>query len=246
MSGAPDETPVAREPSGGYIRGGGGVPTNAPHVLRVAFAVCFGLLAALTIALAVGAVHENARHRELQQHGVAVQVTVTNCLGTATGTGITVNGFTCRGSFVWDGHRHVDVIGGSSELLRPGAVLTAVVDPQSTSVLSVAPAARMTTASWRPFIRPAIPFAVLLAAAALGLWCRREGSRNPGADSTRSEDDGRSDTAKARPAPRVEAADLLGLDHRREHVGAGSSGIADALYLPALTDTAAVRLSRRS
>jgi uncharacterized membrane protein len=128
----------AAESSAGYIRGGGGAPTDAPRVLRIFAGVCLGLLAAVAVALIVGAVHENSRRHELQHHGVTVQVTVTSCVGTATGTGITVNGFTCRGSFVLNGHTYVDVIRGSSQLLARGSVLTGVADPRSPSVLSTA------------------------------------------------------------------------------------------------------------
>jgi len=191
----------ATDPPTGYIRGGGGLPSSSRHVLRVFLAVCSAFLAALTVALIIGAAHENSRNHELQRHGVPVEVTVTSCLGTATGTGITVNGFTCHGSFVLNGQRYDDVIGGSSQLLARGSVLKGVADPQSPAVLSAAQAVRTSTASWRPFIRPAIPLAVLIAVAGFVLWRRRARSRNPGAQSTRSEDDGCSDTDKAGAAP---------------------------------------------
>jgi hypothetical protein len=140
-------------------------------VLRVAIIGLVAALAVLAIALTVDAFRQDTRNQRLRERGVAVQVTVTGCVGTATGTGITVNGFTCRGSFSLDGHRHVDVIGGSSGLYAVGDVLQGVTDPGSPSILSTAQALRTSPSRSRPFILAAIPAlaALLIGAGAMRL-----------------------------------------------------------------------------
>ena len=82
MSGSGHDEP---ELPGGYIRGGAGVPTDTRQVLRVVVWAILASLAILTIAMVVNGLHHNARAQRLQHHGVAVAVTVTSCLGQATG-----------------------------------------------------------------------------------------------------------------------------------------------------------------
>jgi hypothetical protein len=163
----------ALESSAGYIRGGAGVPTDSRHVVRIAVGVLLAALAVLAIVLTVAAAHQNTRRHRLQQHGVGVQVTVTSCVGTATGSGITVNGFTCRGSFILNGRRYNEVIGDSEQLLTPGHILQGVTDPASPGTLSTAAAASATRADWRAYLSTAIPVGLLISAACVIWWSRR-------------------------------------------------------------------------
>jgi hypothetical protein len=161
------------EPAGGYIRGGAGLATDSRHVLRVTLAAGLASLALLTLALLVAALHANATHERLQNHGVAVQVTVTGCVGTATGTGITVNGFSCRGEFVLAGRHYNDVIGGSAQLRPRGSSVRGVTDPHSPSTLSTAAAVAATRSSVRPFVLAAIPAMLLVLIAGFARWSTR-------------------------------------------------------------------------
>jgi hypothetical protein len=132
------------------------------------------------IALTIGAVHENTRNHRLQNHGSAVQVTVTSCLGKATGTGITVNGFTCRGNYVLNGHQYNEVITGNTQLFAVGATIKGVADPTSPSTLSTASALTRTEASWRPFVRPVIPAIALLLLVVFAFWRARRNAHDDG------------------------------------------------------------------
>jgi hypothetical protein len=161
----------------GYIRGGVGVPTDSRHVLRVAVFALLAALAVLTVALTIDAFRQDSRNHRLRDHGVAVQVTVTSCVGTATGTGITVNGFTCRGSFGLRGHRYDEVIGGSSQLHAAGDVVQGVADPDSPSTLSTAQAVGAVSSDARPFIFAAIPALAFLMVGAFAQWLTSRGGR---------------------------------------------------------------------
>lgn len=134
------------------------------RVARVAAVGCVSVFALLALVLGIGAVHQIVRADRLQRHGVAVPVTVTHCLGLASGTGITVAGYRCHGTFSLAGVRYDDVIGGTSRRYRPGATITGVTDPAHPSTLSTAVAAAKPQSTWRLLLTPA-----LLAIAALGL-----------------------------------------------------------------------------
>jgi hypothetical protein len=150
---------------GSYIRGGGGVAVDAHRVIRVV--VVFTLLALLAIAvlLAVAALRSNSRADRLKAHGVAVDVTVTSCLGEASGTGITVTGFKCDGMFTLGGRSYTEVIIGNSANHQAGDIVKAVTDPSDPADLSTADsvaAAHGSSADFALAVIPAALFVVLL------------------------------------------------------------------------------------
>jgi hypothetical protein len=168
-------------PEGGsYIRGGGGAHIGGRRVAR--FVVGFGILilAALTVIFLVAAIDHNSRFRQLEAHGVAVDVTVTGCVGMASGTGITEAGFKCRGTFTLGNHAYNEVIGGTADLQAVGQKLPAVVVPGDPSILYTARAVANTRTSWAVYITPTALLLVLIAAALL--WRRlrpRDGADLP-------------------------------------------------------------------
>jgi MYXO-CTERM domain-containing protein len=171
-------TATQPDPAVGYIRGGAGVPTEIRHVLQVLLAVCLAALAILTLALTVKAAHESSRNHRLSSDGVAVQVTVTRCLGIASGTGITVTSFTCHGSFALNGRHYNDVIGGNTRLHAPGTRLAAVVDPGSPATLATAQSVTEPPSATRAYLYAAIPaVALVLLAAIASRRTRRPHSR---------------------------------------------------------------------
>jgi len=125
------------------------------------------------VVLGVGAVGQIIRTDRLQQHGVAVSVMVTRCLGMASGTGITVAGYRCHGTFRLNGTTHDDVIGGTGRRYPPGTTIAGVTDSSHPSTLSTAQAAASPQSSWRVLVTPA-----LLAIAALGLMIVRAPRRH--------------------------------------------------------------------
>jgi hypothetical protein len=153
-----------------YIRGGAGVPTDPRHVLRILLVVCVAALTILTVALTVKTALENSRIHRLQSHGVAVRVTVTRCLGIASGTGITVTSFTCHGDFALDGRHYNDVIGGNTRLHSPGSIVAGVVDPRSPSVLATAQSVTHAQTDARSYLNAAISAIALVLLIAITLW----------------------------------------------------------------------------
>jgi hypothetical protein len=150
-----------------YIRGAGGVTLDSHRVLVVIVGSCLVILAAVAVALGIAAIDQNARNTSLQQNGVAVDVSVTGCIGVLSGTGVTVASFNCRGSFTLGGHTYTDTIRGSSARLATGSIVKAVADPDNPSVLSTTQSVATAHPSWRALILPAI---LLALAIAIAVW----------------------------------------------------------------------------
>jgi hypothetical protein len=173
----PDPSAVTPEPSAGYIRGGAGIAVDSRRVVQVAVLGCLAALAVLTITLGLGAWHEVSQNHRMQSHGVAVNVRVTGCVGTATGTGITVNGFVCRGSFVLNRGRYDETIRGSSTLWPVGSVVAGKVDPDSPGTLFTAAAVSNPPSSWQVFARALASGAVLVVLGMAAVWWQRRRRR---------------------------------------------------------------------
>ena len=126
----------------------------------------------LVVLFVVGA-HKNTQINLLRQHGVAVEVTVSGCLGLLGGSGSNAAGYTCRGTFTIDGHRYSEAIPGNT-LYPPGARIRAVAVPGDPPLLSTVRAVESGHASWRVFILPTLLLVVLaLLGGALVLRRRR-------------------------------------------------------------------------
>ncbi|HTC70632.1 MAG TPA: hypothetical protein VK662_13770 [Acidothermaceae bacterium] len=161
--------------SGSYIRGGAGV-VDTRRLFRVVGGLVIAVLVALLAALTVNAVHENSRIDSLRHRGIAVDVTVTNCLGVLSGTGVTVAYFQCSGSYDLGGRTYNGVIAGSHVNHAAGDVVEAVADPRHPTTISTATSLAKAHSSWRPFIAPGIVFVVLVLLILFGFWWSRRES----------------------------------------------------------------------
>jgi hypothetical protein len=126
-----DGTPIGAADDGpGYIRGSGAVVIEGRRIIAIVVIATLATLAVLAILLTIAAIEKNDRIDRLHHRGVAVDVTVTSCLGLASGTGITTTGYRCRGSFTLASRHYDEVIGSSNALLQPGTVVKGIVDPR--------------------------------------------------------------------------------------------------------------------
>jgi hypothetical protein len=169
-------TPVTDEGTD-YIRGAGGVTVDNRRVLVVVVGSCLAILAAVAVALGIAAVDQNSRNTNLKQRGVAVDVSVTSCIGVLSGTGVTVASFNCRGTFTLGGHTYTDTIRGSTAPLATGAIVKAIADPHNPSVLSTTQSVAAAHPSWRAFILPAVLLVLAVGGAAGLLGYVRRGRR---------------------------------------------------------------------
>jgi len=171
MNGPPDQAGPAT--GRGYIRGGGGVEVASSRVAAVLVGAAVVVLVALAVVLAVEAIAQNSRIDRLRSSGVAVDVTVSSCLGMASGTGITESAYQCRGTFTIGGHSYNEVIDGSTDLHPVGATLRAVTVPGDPATLSTAAAVAAMRSSWTVFAAPAGLVVLALVILGLVLWRAR-------------------------------------------------------------------------
>lgn len=162
-----------------YIRGGAGV-VDTRRLFRILVGLAVVVLAAVVAVVTIQAADKNSRTDNLRHRGVPVDVTVTDCLGILSGTGVTVAYFQCSGSFELGGHSYHAIIGGSNINHQPGDVVKAIADPKHPTSVELASSLVNARSSWRPFIVPAVLFVllVLLIAGALW-WSRRKSARRP-------------------------------------------------------------------
>ena len=89
----------------------------------------------LAVVFFVVGIHKNDQITGLEQHGVAVQATVTGCVGLLGGSGSNVAGYRCWGTFTVDGHRYTKDIPGT--VLRPiGSRVPVIADSADPGLIS--------------------------------------------------------------------------------------------------------------
>jgi hypothetical protein len=171
----PEESELTPPGPGGpsYIRGGRGADVDSRIIGRVLLGCGIVALDILVAVLSVAALRQNGRLNRLHREGVAVKVTVTGCQGVASGTGTTVSGYSCRGTFTLDGGRYNEVIDGTSAQYHPGATIRAVTVPGDPKLLSAAKSVTGEHSTWHPFITPAIALVLLIGLSAGPLVVRR-------------------------------------------------------------------------
>lgn len=132
---------------------------------------------ALAIVLGLQARNENARSSHLQQHGISVPATITNCVGLASGTGITNTGFQCHATFFLNGHTYSALLRGTTALYPVGQTVAALVDPRHPQDLLAAQAARTNNPSWMAYLPCALTLLVLALLTTLATLRRQRARR---------------------------------------------------------------------
>ncbi len=163
---------------------GAPVEVDARRVVRVVVALAFVTLAVVVVVLSVAGLQRNANITLLRQHGVPVQVTMSGCRGLMGGSGSNVVGYSCDGSFTFEGHRYVETIPGNA-LHATGSKLVALAVPGHAGLVSTRAAVNGEQASDGVFVLPTI-LLVLLMVAGAGLVLQQKRSRRRAADVERA------------------------------------------------------------
>jgi len=160
-----------------YVRGQVGGEVDARRVLRGVAALCVAVLVVLVVVTTVGAAHQNSTQSELQRDGIPVKITVTSCAGVSSGIGQSLVYYSCQGSYVVDGHRYNEEIGGNRADHAVGQTLAAVAVRSDPSVVSTASAVAKKFSRWTPYITPVVLAVVTVAFVALLGWLSRRRPR---------------------------------------------------------------------
>ncbi len=138
---------------------------------RVTLYLCLASVAVLAVAFFVTGARKNAQITSLREHGVPVEVTVTNCIGLLGGSGSNDAGYACRGTYVVDGRRQYEAIPGDT-LYSAGTKIRGITVADDPGLLSTAADVAGEHASWRDFVTPTV-LLVVLAGLLLVLGLRR-------------------------------------------------------------------------
>ncbi len=146
------------------------------------------LLGVVTVVSFVSASSDNARIERMKDHGIAVAVTVTDCVGNLGGSGSNGAGATCRGRSQVGATTFHEVIGSLSAFSPPGAVVRGVADPARPSTVELASAVAAARPSDGVYLAPgllALRFVVL--AGGYVRLARRSSARDRAARASASE-----------------------------------------------------------
>jgi hypothetical protein len=139
---------------------GAGVEVDGRRVARAVVCLLLVALAFVVVVLFIAGARKNEDITRLRRSGVAVNVTVSGCLGLMGGSGSNLAGYSCRGTFNIGGHRYDEAIPGNA-FHPPGATLRAVTVPGDPALVSTVGALETERATWGVFTLPAILLAVL-------------------------------------------------------------------------------------
>ncbi len=145
-------------------------------VVRLVVGLCLVALTVLVAILFAAGARKNGQITDLRQHGVAVEIRVTGCLGLLGGSGSNPAGYSCRGTFVLDGRSHNENIPGNTDH-PPGTILHGVAVPGDPALVTTAGALATEHASWRVFALPGVLLVVLVLFVAALLVRRRRRPR---------------------------------------------------------------------
>jgi len=152
------------------------VDVDVRLVGRIIFGLCLVGLTVLTVILFVTGVHKNEQINRLRQQGVRVTTTVSGCQGLLGGSGSNAAGYSCTGTFRFDGHRYTVSIPGSA-LYRPGTKIRGVADPGDWGLFSTVSILATEHSSGRVFVLPTILLVLLVLMVVAALVLRRRSRR---------------------------------------------------------------------
>lgn len=147
-------TPLINERVGA-LRGSAPVGVQRKFWVYVG-ALALVILGVVTVVSFVSAATDNARIERMKAHGIAVAVTVTDCVGNLGGSGSNGAGDTCHGRYRVGATTYHEVIGSMSRFSPPGTIIAGVADPSQPSTVEIASAVTTSTPSNNAYLAPGL------------------------------------------------------------------------------------------
>jgi len=155
----------------GRLRGAG-VEVDARVLGTVVAAALVVALLASGVVLLVAAAHRNSQISDLRDHGIPVQVRVTDCIGVLGGSGSNAAAYTCTGTYERAGHRHTVTLPDSASHDR-GSLVKVITVPDDPGLVAEPGTVLAEHASWTRFVVPVVLLGVALVVAAGWALARR-------------------------------------------------------------------------
>lgn len=134
---------------------GAAVEVESRRIRGYVTIACLATLVILIPLLYLAGANRNAQISGLRQHGVALDVVVSRCVGLLGGSGSNGVGYQCEGTYTVGGHRYTETIPGNA-LYSPRASVPAIVDPGDPTLLSSPAAVGRSHPSESVFILPTL------------------------------------------------------------------------------------------
>jgi len=158
---------------------GASVDVDAARVARALVVVCILALVGVAAGLFVAGAQKNSQIDALRNHGVPVQITVTDCLGLLGGSGTNAAGYACTGTYSIGGRRYVKAIPGTVNRAI-GSKVAAVSSASDPGLVSTVSDVDRERSSLNVYVVPSLLLvAAALAAGAVVVVRRRKRSEEP-------------------------------------------------------------------
>ena len=163
----------------GRLRGADAPPV-AGRFWAASGVVVLVLLAVVIVVSLLSAANDNARINRLRTSGVAVSVTVSNCIGNLGGSGSNAANYTCQGHYRVGATNYDETIDGLTSFVATGRHVAAVADPSNPSSITLASAVASSRASTARFVVPGLLGLVwfVVTVAYVRRWRRPRGPRS--------------------------------------------------------------------
>jgi hypothetical protein len=140
---------------------GGTVNVDRRKAAQVVIGVTLVALTVLGVVLLIAAISNNNQIDSLKDNGVTVPVKVTGCLGLIGGTGQSLAGYSCSGTYTVGGTVYHQNIPGLA-FHKPGTTIRGVVVPSDPKLLTTPDQLARQRASWTAFIIPGLLLLVVV------------------------------------------------------------------------------------
>jgi hypothetical protein len=158
---------------------GATVEVDVRRTTQIVVVASLAILAVLVVVLFVSDATKSSQIFALQDHGVQVDVTVTQCKPQLSGSGSSVGGYTCFGRFDLHSVTYREQILGVTSDYAPGRTIAAIADPRNPANVYPAQVVRTTHRSWTTFLIPIVLSVVLVALSSIAVMRVAAGRRRP-------------------------------------------------------------------
>jgi hypothetical protein len=155
---------------------GATVEVDVHRTTQIVVAASLVILATLAAVLFVADADKSAQIYTLQDHGVKVDLVVTQCKPQLSGSGSSVGGYSCVGTFELHSKTYHEQLLGTTDDFALGRSIPAIVDPDDPGNVYPAQVVRTTHRTWTAFAIP-IVLSILWAALSVSALIRVMGRR---------------------------------------------------------------------
>lgn len=124
--------------------------------------VCVCLLIGIVVGF-ISASNDRDRTARLKTEGIHVPVKIVTCIGQLSGSGSSVSGYNCQGSYVVAGKSYQEPIGAKTTFSDTGTIVAGIADPTEPTRVVTAVSVEESHTSAAPYVVEAILIVLFIA-----------------------------------------------------------------------------------